>query len=563
MFFEYLKENPVLTAVLCAALAIIVIVIIALCVKSSKARKTRAETENNAARSTAGTAEANEVQSSETDKSEALAKNRSGHESAEPSESKTDEEDTAARESVHDETAEMKEFGASEVTTDEPKTDNAETETPEELSKQTDTAAEKGQTEVSPALSAQAEKEESGEKSVSFPETAAEAVDRTALPAAPETNKENSIVNEADVEKDIPKSEAGETEKNPEGAEKIFTVKEDAVQKNDETATETEKESGENAAEEKSAEKEKKKGKNKSKEGKMDIEGLRNAPIEEESEFYDEDDENDKIARYSGKWVICRVVTAGAKNSDEIKEDGDEMFFFELRASNGEKLLTSEEYTTYNGALNGIETHKANIERGNFKIMLSKKGDYIFKLLSGKNMLLCMGEHYATKARCESAIASAKRFAKTAIIDENVQDIVITPPPEEDDGELPEIPDNGYNGKWIIRAHTAEDGEQVFYFELFASNGEKLLSSEEYTTYIGAINGIGTHKTNIERGNFRISLTKRGDYIYKLLNGNGQLLCLGEHYKTKRRCENAIESVKRFAKNAPILSDSETVNKNA
>lgn len=39
MFFEYLKENPVLTAVLCAALAIIVIVIIALCVKSSKARK--------------------------------------------------------------------------------------------------------------------------------------------------------------------------------------------------------------------------------------------------------------------------------------------------------------------------------------------------------------------------------------------------------------------------------------------------------------------------------------------------------------------------------------------
>ena len=120
MFFEYLKENPVLTAVLCAALAIIVIVIIALCVKSSKARKTRAETENNAARSIAGTAKANEVQSSETDKSEALAKNRSGHESAEPSESKTDEEDTAARESVPDESDKAEEFNTSEVTADEP-----------------------------------------------------------------------------------------------------------------------------------------------------------------------------------------------------------------------------------------------------------------------------------------------------------------------------------------------------------------------------------------------------------------------------------------------------------
>ena len=47
------------------------------------------------------------------------------------------------------------------------------------------------------------------------------------------------------------------------------------------------------------------------------------------------------------------------------------------------------------------------------------------------------------------------------------------------------------------------------------------------------------------------------------MNGNGQLLCLGEHYKTKRRCENAVESVKRFARNAPILSDPETVTKNA
>ena len=79
---------------------------------------------------------------------------------------------------------------------------------------------------------------------------------------------------------------------------------------------------------------------------------------------------------------------------------------------------------------------------------------------------------------------------------------------------------------------------------------------------MGAINGIETHKANIARGNFRISLTKRGDYIYKLLNGNGQLLCLGEHYRTKQRCENAVESVKHFAKVSPLLTDPDTV-KNA
>ena len=263
-------------------------------------------------------------------------------------------------------------------------------------------------------------------------------------------------------------------------------------------------------------------------------------------EDFDEEDDLEQSAKYSGKWMIYRVVTD--------KEEDEEMYFFELRASNGEKLLSSEEYTTYNGALRGIQTHKTNILKDNFKITLSKKGDYIFKLLSGKNMLLCMGENYSTKARCEKAIESTKRFAKTAIIDENVREHLIRVP-VEDNVELAPLPD-GYNGKWLISSKEDVNGELVYYFELFANNGEKLLSSEEYTTYIGAVNGIATHKTNIEKNNFRISLTKRGDYIYKLLNGNGQLLCLGEHYRNQRLCKNAVESVRRFAMNSPVLTDS-------
>ncbi len=264
------------------------------------------------------------------------------------------------------------------------------------------------------------------------------------------------------------------------------------------------------------------------------------------SSHYDEGD-TDRIARYKGKWVICRVLTDA--------NDGTEMFFFELRASNGEKLLSSEEYTTYQGALRGIQTHKTNILKGNLKVTLSKKGDYIFKLLSGKNMLLCLGENYPTKARCESAIDSTIRFAATAIIDENVQDILVKVP-KEDDAPITPLPEN-CTGKWIVSSSRNAQGEKIFGFELYANNGEKLLASEEYTTYIGAVNGIETHKKNIEKDNFRISLTKRGDYIYKLLNANGQLLCLGEHYKTKRLCQNAVESVKRFAMNSPMLTDAD------
>lgn len=272
--------------------------------------------------------------------------------------------------------------------------------------------------------------------------------------------------------------------------------------------------------------------------------------VEYEIDFYEED-ENDRRARYSGRWVICRIVT---EETPQAPLSAEETYFFELHASNGEKLLSSEEYTSYEGALSGIETHKKNIANGNFKITLSKKGDYIFKLLSGKNLLLCMGENYPTRAACESAIESTKRFSATAIIDENMVDHVVKLPIEDESEVLP-LPD-GYNGKWIISANLDVNGEQVYYFELYANNGEKLLSSEEYTTYIGAVNGIETHRKNIKEGNFRITLTKRGDYIYKLLNRNGQLLCLGEHYKTKRRCQNAVESVKRFALNSPVLTSS-------
>ena len=260
-----------------------------------------------------------------------------------------------------------------------------------------------------------------------------------------------------------------------------------------------------------------------------------------------DDADTDALARYAGKWAVYHILT------DDNSED--DMYFFELHASNGEKLLASEEYTSYQGAVRGIETHKNNILKGNFKITLSKKGDYIVKLLSGSGQLLCTGENYANKARCESAIKSIKRFARTAIVDENVQDYFLKVPKETETYVAPVA--DGVNGKWIISSREDTDGDKVFFFELFANNGEKLLSSEEYTTYAGAVNGIQTHKQNIAKDNFRITLTKKGDYIYKILNGNGQLLCLGEHYKSKVRCQSAVDSVKRFAESSPVLTESD------
>ena len=105
-----------------------------------------------------------------------------------------------------------------------------------------------------------------------------------------------------------------------------------------------------------------------------------------------------------------------------------------------------------------------------------------------------------------------------------------------------------YTGKWLIR----QNKNGTYYFELRASNGEKLLSSIDYTSVGGARNGIKTHKTNIQKNNILISQNKKGQFFFKLLNGSKQLLCTGETYPTKTGCENAVDSVKRFAETAVV-----------
>ena len=73
-----------------------------------------------------------------------------------------------------------------------------------------------------------------------------------------------------------------------------------------------------------------------------------------------EEDDEEKKPAYTGKWVIF-----------ENEETGS--YYFELRASNGEKLLTSIEYTSLSGAKNGIKTHKNNILKGNIVISQNKR----------------------------------------------------------------------------------------------------------------------------------------------------------------------------------------------
>ena len=90
---------------------------------------------------------------------------------------------------------------------------------------------------------------------------------------------------------------------------------------------------------------------------------------------------------------------------------------FELRANNGEIMLVSNEYSTVQGAKNGIATYKKSIAAGNFNVVQTKAGDFIFRLTNAQKRLLCVSSNYNTQDSCESAVESTKRWALTDYIE--------------------------------------------------------------------------------------------------------------------------------------------------
>lgn len=111
-------------------------------------------------------------------------------------------------------------------------------------------------------------------------------------------------------------------------------------------------------------------------------------------------------------------------------------------------------------------------------------------------------------------------------------------------------------GKWVI----FRKSDKEYIAELFASNGEVMLTSETYTTASGAEGGIATIIKGVEADSFVIYQDKKNNFYYKLKNANNRLLCVGEIYTTKDQCQKAVESVKRLVKTAvkvPEINESE------
>lgn len=244
---------------------------------------------------------------------------------------------------------------------------------------------------------------------------------------------------------------------------------------------------------------------------------------------------NDEKAtkKVAGKWMV--------------KEKGEGEYVAFLYANNREVLLTSETYSTVDGAKKGVATIQKNATDENFAIYKDKNDNYYFKLKNSKNRFLCVGETYPNRNACLNSIESVKKFVDSPISDAVEKDITLikyVPTPED------KLPEKKYSGKWVIKE---EDGE--YRAQLHASNGELLLCSESYASYASAKEAIGNISQNGIAGNFIVDCDKKGRYFFKLRNATKVTLCVGETYSQLQACLSAIDSVRSFLKTAKLADN--------
>ncbi len=121
-------------------------------------------------------------------------------------------------------------------------------------------------------------------------------------------------------------------------------------------------------------------------------------------------------------------------------------------------------------------------------------------------------------------------------------------------------------GKFVVR--TVDSGIK---FDLKASNGQVIATSEVYESKASCENGIESVKKNaavakiedqtvenfetVTNPKFEMYVDKAGEYRFRLKARNGEVIAVSEGYTAKASCENGIDSVIKNAPDAEIVEE--------
>ena len=107
-----------------------------------------------------------------------------------------------------------------------------------------------------------------------------------------------------------------------------------------------------------------------------------------------------------------------------------------------------------------------------------------------------------------------------------------------------------------------------FRFNLLATNGQVIATSQSYSGLDGCKNGIESVRKNcaahvedqtkegfetLTHPKYEVYQDKAGEFRFRLKAKNGEIIVTGEGYKAKASCLNGIDSIGRNAPEADIV----------
>ena len=107
-------------------------------------------------------------------------------------------------------------------------------------------------------------------------------------------------------------------------------------------------------------------------------------------------------------------------------------------------------------------------------------------------------------------------------------------------------------GKFVVTVR--KNGE--FQFNLKATNGQVILTSEGYVKKESCLNGIESVKKNaVIPERFEVKVAKNGKPYFNLKASNGQVIGASQMYASERTMKIGMASVAKNAPEAPIVEE--------
>ncbi len=212
----------------------------------------------------------------------------------------------------------------------------------------------------------------------------------------------------------------------------------------------------------------------------------------------------------------------------ETFKGADGKVYFHMIASNGEKVLQSQGYTSASGAANGIASVRVNgTQDAQFHVLEAADGSWYFDLVAGNGQTIATSEMYVSESNANRAVTAVETLVAAA----NVA------------AAAPEAKFQVFRGF---------DG--AYYFHLRADNGEIVLQSQPYTRRASAIAGTTSVRTNgTDATKYEIRDAANGEAYFVLKAGTGQVIGVSETYDSRSNAQRGTETVVQLIAGGSVL----------